>query len=55
MLEPGKRVGMFRLSDDKLVAGGNGQSRISFEGYAVAMIDELEKPAHPRRRLTVGY
>lgn len=32
-----------------------GQSRISLEDYAVAMIDELEQPAHSRRRFTVGY
>ena len=55
MLEPGKRTGQFRLGDDRLLVDANGESRISLEDYAVAMIDELEKPAHSRRRFTVGY
>ncbi|HYE35263.1 NAD(P)-dependent oxidoreductase [Methylocaldum sp.] len=55
LLEPGQRTGKFRLDDDRLVVGVNGESRISLEDYAVAMIDELEKPAHSRRRFTVGY
>jgi len=32
-----------------------GQSRISAEDYAVALVDELEKPQHIRQRFTVGY
>jgi len=32
-----------------------GESRISVEDYAMAMIDEVEKPKHIRRRFTVGY
>jgi uncharacterized protein len=38
-----------------LLVDANGQSRISVQDYAVAMIDELEKPAHLRQRFTVGY
>ena len=55
MLEPGERTGKFRLGDDRLLVDANGESRISLEDYAVAMIDELEKPAHSRRRFTIGY
>jgi putative NADH-flavin reductase len=33
----------------------SGRSHISLEDYAVAMIDELERPAHHRERFTVGY
>lgn len=54
-LEPGERTGKFRLGTDELLVGDNGQSRISLEDYAVAMIDELEQPAHSRRRFTAGY
>lgn len=54
-LEPGPRTGKFRLGDDQLLVGADGQSRISLQDYAVAMIDELEKPRHSRRRFTVGY
>lgn len=54
-LEPGERTGRFRLGTDQLLADAQGESRISVEDYAVAMIDELERPAHSRRRFTVGY
>lgn len=51
---PGERTGRFRLGGDQLLVGDQG-SRISMEDYAVALVDELETPAHPRRRFTVGY
>jgi putative NADH-flavin reductase len=52
---PGERTGKFRLGGDQLLIGADGQSRISVEDYAVAMIDELENPKHTGRRFTVGY
>ena len=54
-LEPGPRTGRFRLGGDQLLVGADGQSRISVADYAVAMLDELERPAHSRRRFTAGY
>ena len=54
-IAPGERTGHFRLGTDQLLIGGDGESRISLQDYAVAMIDELETPAHARRRFTVGY
>ena len=51
---PGERTGKFRLGGDQLLANEKGSS-ISFEDYAVAMADEIEKPSHSRRRFTVGY
>lgn len=54
-IAPGARTGDFRLGDDRLLVDANGDSRISVEDYALAMIDELERPAHTRRRFTVGY
>lgn len=54
-LEPGERTGRFRLGTDQLLVDAEGNSRISIEDYAVAMIDELERPAHSRTRFTVGY
>jgi putative NADH-flavin reductase len=53
--EPGERTGKFRLGTDQLVADSKGQSRISLEDYAIALVDELEKPAHERARFTIGY
>jgi len=54
-LEPGERTGRFRLGTDSLLVDGEGNSRISLADYAVAMLDELEQPAHSRTRFTVGY
>lgn len=54
LIEPGRRTGKFRIGDDDLLIGENGASRISVEDFAFAMIDEIERPAHPRRRFTVG-
>ncbi len=54
-LSPGQRTGQFRLGTDQLLTNAQGESRISVEDYAMAMIDEVEKPKHIRRRFTVGY
>ena len=50
----GERAGKFRLGKDQLLTNAEG-SRISFEDFAIALVDELEKPTHPRQRFTVGY
>jgi uncharacterized protein len=54
-IAPGERTGRFRLGTDQLLMDADGQSRISVEDYAVAMVDELEDPKHIRMRFTVGY
>ena len=51
---PGERTGKFRIGKDNLLSNDQG-SRISFEDYAVALADEIEKPQHSRQRFTVGY
>ena len=51
----GERTGKFRLGTDQLLTGSDGKSWISFEDFAVALVDEIERPAHIRRRFTVGY
>jgi putative NADH-flavin reductase len=51
----GERTGRFRLGTDQLLVGSDGRSWISFEDFAVALADEIERPAHRRRRFTVGY
>ena len=53
--EPGVRTGEFRLGTNQLIADSKGDSRISLEDYAIALVDELEKPAHERARFTIGY
>lgn len=54
-LEPGKRTGKFRLGKDDLIVDENGNSHISVEDYAVAMVDEMENPKHHYERFTIGY
>jgi putative NADH-flavin reductase len=54
-IAPGTRTGKFRLGKDQLVAAADGTSRISMEDYAVAVLDEIQKPAHLRQRFTIGY
>ena len=53
--EPGERTGKFRLGKTNLIADENGNSRISFEDYAIALVDELEQPAHERSQMSIGY
>ena len=55
VITPGERTGKFRLGEDQLVADAKGDSKISAEDYAVAMIDEVEKPRHIRQRFTLAY
>jgi putative NADH-flavin reductase len=52
---PGERTGKFRLGKDQLLVAADGQSRISTEDFAIALVDELEQPKHARQRFTVGY
>jgi putative NADH-flavin reductase len=55
LFAPGNRTGKFRLGTDQLLTGADGKSWISFEDFAVALADEIERPAHIRSRFTVGY
>lgn len=52
---PGERTERFRLGGDALLVATDGKSSISMEDFAIAMLDEVERPAHSRQRFTVGY
>ncbi len=54
-LRPGVRTGKFRIGKDDLLVDDKGESFISVEDYAVAMVDELEQENHHRERFTVAY
>lgn len=54
-MTPGERTGKFRIGKDDLVIDVNGDSNISVEDYAVAMVDELEQKHHHKERFTIGY
>jgi uncharacterized protein len=52
---PGERTGSYRTGDDVLLVGADGRSFISGDDFAIAFVDEIERPAHHRARFTVGY
>lgn len=52
---PGERTGHYRLGKDHLLVDKEGNSSISMEDYAIALLDEIEKPKHNKERFTVGY
>ena len=53
--QQGKKTGNYRLGKDDLIVDAEGNSHISVQDYADAMINELEKPAHHKERFTIGY
>jgi uncharacterized protein len=55
LFTPGERTGKYRTGDDQLLADKQGKSFITFEDYAIAVLDELERPKHAGRRMTVAY
>ncbi|MCD8165038.1 MAG: NAD(P)-dependent oxidoreductase [Bacteroides sp.] len=54
-IAPGERTGNYRLGKDDLIVDADGNSHISVEDYAKAMVDELENPQHHQERFTIGY
>ncbi|MFD4474575.1 NAD(P)-dependent oxidoreductase [Streptomyces sp. NPDC058471] len=55
LLETGKRTGRFRLGTDELIVDAEGVSALSMEDFAVALVDEAERPKHHRARFTAAY
>jgi len=51
----GERTGHYRVGKDQLLKNKEGESKISIQDYAIAMLDELEHPQHIRERFTVAY
>lgn len=54
-IEETPRLGRFRTGTDQLIVDEKGESRIGFADYAIAMVDELERPRHSRARFTAAY
>ncbi|WP_343521404.1 NAD(P)-dependent oxidoreductase [Sphingomonas sp.] len=55
LLFEGPRLGTYRSGTDQLVTDADGESKISFADYAIAMVDELEQHRHSRARFTAAY
>ncbi|MGV8909182.1 MAG: NAD(P)-dependent oxidoreductase [Propionicimonas sp.] len=52
---PSVETGSYRISDDVLLTGPDGKSEISAGDLAIAVLDEVENPAHPRSRFHVAH
>jgi uncharacterized protein len=55
LIQPGKRTGKYRRGENQLLFDENGKSEISSEDYAIALVDELERPRALGRRITVAW
>ncbi|HKT38950.1 MAG TPA: NAD(P)H-binding protein [Ktedonobacterales bacterium] len=52
MIQPGRRTGKYRRGGDQLLTNDQGESFISVEDYAFALLDEIEQPQAIRKRFT---
>ncbi|MGD0426376.1 MAG: NAD(P)-dependent oxidoreductase [Candidatus Acidiferrales bacterium] len=55
LISPGTRTGKYRTGTDQLLVDDKGKSYISAEDFAVAIVDEIEKPQFQGQRFTVAY
>jgi len=55
MIAPGAKAGGYRLGTSTLLSNAAGESRISAEDYADALVNEIEQPAHRRSQMTIAY
>ncbi|OBZ16424.1 NAD(P)-dependent oxidoreductase [Bacillus sp. FJAT-26390] len=49
----GKRTGAYKLGLDHVILNSKGQSYVSYADYAIAVLDEIEKPQHVNQRFTL--
>jgi uncharacterized protein len=54
-IRPGTKTGKYRLGTTTVLSDEKGDSRISAEDFADALVNELEKPAHRRAQMTIAY
>lgn len=54
-IDEGIRTERYRIGTNQLLVDARGESHISTEDFAVAILDEIEKPRFSRARFTVGY
>ncbi|MGV8981800.1 NAD(P)-dependent oxidoreductase [Clostridium sp.] len=55
LFEAGSKTGKYKLGKDGLISDDQGASKISFEDYASALLDEVANPKFSRQRFTIGY
>ena len=54
-LQPSERTGVFRVGEDEIIVGENGEASISQQDLAVLFINEVEDPRAIGKRITLGY
>jgi putative NADH-flavin reductase len=54
-IEPGARTGSYRRGGDELLVDSSGQSFITMEDFAFALVNEAERPTVTRERITFAY
>jgi len=54
-VEPGKRTGKYRIGTGNMIIDGNGNSKISMEDYAAALVDEIENRRFVKQQMSIGY
>ncbi len=52
---PGERTGSYRTGGDNLLTDASGDSKISVQDYAVALLDKAEQSIHHNTRIGVAY
>lgn len=48
-----KRTGTYKTGKDNLLFNSKGESHVGYADYAIAIVDEIERPKHPNERFTV--
>lgn len=49
----GRRTGAYKTGQDNLLVNSKGKSYVSYADFAIALVDEIEKPKHINERFTV--
>lgn len=49
----GQRTGSYKTGKDQLLVNSKGESYVSYEDYAISVVDEIENPKHIGERFTV--
>lgn len=52
IFEPGERTGRYRFGEDYVLTDAKGNSTISMEDYAIAMVDAIEQKLFNKKRFT---
>jgi putative NADH-flavin reductase len=52
---PGERTGRYRVGGEVALFDDEGESKLSGSDFAIAVVDEIERPAHHREHVGIAY